>query len=183
MATIIQRLAEVQDPRKSLKGSRFDFMIHFKDPSGKDDETDVEVDFYDLDGRDFRDEIVDFWNGFLKDNGWQADDVDVTAVWASLPEDLSEADAVTVLTKTGSFLDWLMDKTYEYMDKTEDRLSIDVRILDGESEANQEWEDYDQDWDIFCIDVDGKEYGPFTFQQAALMLESIYIGYRIGNQS
>lgn len=76
-----------------------------------------------------------------------------------------------------------MDKTYEYRDKTEDRLSIDIRILDGESEENQEWEDYDQDWDIFCIDVDGKEYGPFTFQQAALMLESIYLGYRIGDRS
>ena len=84
--TITDRLMQLENPMKNLKGQVFDFMINFINPETDDeDETDVEIDM--KEASDFRSEIEDFWKQFVKENGWNESAIDVTDVWTTLPED------------------------------------------------------------------------------------------------
>lgn len=186
MADIRTKVQELEDPRRFLKGNRFDFMIDFINPDdGREDETDTEIDFYDLSGQTFKDEILDFWKGFCKDQKWDPSEIEIVDVWGTVPDidEISISEAVTNMTKTGSFYDYLEGLADTIADRTGNRLKIGVRISDGKSEENQATEKYDQKWDIFTVTILACEYGPMTFQRAAEMINDIYMGYQIGRDS
>lgn len=77
MSYIKKRLKNLSDPRETDKAGSYDFLIGFIDPrTGKDDETDAEVDFRLAtaagirDTVDFKGEILKVWKDFCKDNGF-----------------------------------------------------------------------------------------------------------------
>lgn len=68
----------------------------------------------------------------------------------------------------------------KYREDSGNDLDFTVRISDGISEERQDIEIYQKNWDVFSVTLNGIEYGPLTYVEAAKLMADIHTGYCVG---